>query len=673
MPYPDAWEGDVLLADGGTLHVRPIIPEDAERIEAFHGRQSAESIYYRYFSPRPQLSARDIANLTQVDYVDRMAFVGLLGDDLVGVARYDRYPMSSVAEVAFFTDDAHQGRGLATVLLEYLAAAAREVGLTGFTAQVLPQNRKMLSVFKQAGFEASSRFTDGVIEVELSIEPTPEALAVIEARARSAFAQSVRRLLAPRSVAVVGASRRPGSIGYDVVQAAARRRLPGTGVPGQRQRLVRGERALVPVDPRRARRHRPRGGVRIGRPGGSRGRRLRAQAGARPGGDQRGLLRVGRGWGAARGGRGRARPPPRHAPRRPQLHGRGQHRSRRVARRHLRGRAPPPRPHRGVVAVGHARRRHHRPREAPGHRDLHVRVGRQQARRQWQRPAAVLGAGRRHRRGPAPPRVVRQPTQLRPHHPPAHPHQAGGGGEERARGVARPVRPRRVARGDVARRAARPDRRDPRRHPRAALRRGAAARRPAGARGSPRGGGVQLLGPVGARGRRLHRRRPRARRVRAGHPGAPHGAGLGRRCPRRHPHQPARPRVPRRRRRVPQCAHGRVRRSRCRRGRGALHPAGAGRGRRHRRRHRRGRRRHRRHRARHLPGARFAHHRRAGAQAGPRVRVPRGRGPRPRPGGARTASGGRRSSARRRNSTRRCSTTSAVGSRSCSGGTARVG
>ena len=216
MPYPDAWEGDVLLADGGTLHVRPIIPEDAERIEAFHSRQSAESIYYRYFSPRPQLSARDIANLTQVDYVDRMAFVGLLGDDLVGVARYDRYPMSSVAEVAFFTDGAHQGRGLATVLLEYLAAAAREVGLTGFTAQVLPQNRKMLSVFKQAGFEASSRFTDGVIEVELSIEPTPEALAVIEARARSAFAQSVRRLLAPRSVAVVGASRQPGSIGYDV-------------------------------------------------------------------------------------------------------------------------------------------------------------------------------------------------------------------------------------------------------------------------------------------------------------------------------------------------------------------------------------------------------------------------------------------------------------------------
>jgi acyl-CoA synthetase (NDP forming)/RimJ/RimL family protein N-acetyltransferase len=231
MSYPDAWEADVLLADGGTLHVRPIVPDDADRIAAFHGRQSAENIYYRYFSPRPSLSERDLANLTHVDYVDRVAFVGLLGDDLVGVARYDRYPMSSIAEVAFFTDGAHQGRGLATVLLEYLAAAAREVGLTGFNAQVLPQNRRMLSVFKQAGFEVSSRFADGVIEVELGIEPTPEALAVIEGRARAAFAQSVRRLLAPRSVAVVGASRHPGSIGYEVFRRLLDGRFEGPVYP----------------------------------------------------------------------------------------------------------------------------------------------------------------------------------------------------------------------------------------------------------------------------------------------------------------------------------------------------------------------------------------------------------------------------------------------------------
>ncbi len=213
---PGRWEADVVLSDGGTAHVRPIHPDDADRLTRFHERQSPESIYFRYFSPRPRLSNRDLERLTSVDRVDRMAFVALLGDELVGVARYDRHPARSDAEVAFFTDDSHAGRGMATILLEYLAAAAREAGVSGFTAQVLPQNRKMLSVFKQAGFATRSRFSDGVIEVELAIEPTDEALVLMEERAKQAEARSVARILAPRSIAVVGASRRSGSLGHAV-------------------------------------------------------------------------------------------------------------------------------------------------------------------------------------------------------------------------------------------------------------------------------------------------------------------------------------------------------------------------------------------------------------------------------------------------------------------------
>lgn len=216
IPFPRQWVADAVLTDGGTVHVRPIIPGDAERIQRFHERQSPESIYFRFFSPRPRLSDRDVERFTTVDYVDRMAFVGLLSDDIIGVARYDRHPARSDAEVAFFTDDQHQGRGVATVLLEYLAAAARDVGISGFTASVLPQNRRMLSVFKQAGFAVSSRFADGIVEVELAIEPTADALALMEARARQAGARSVERLLAPRSIAVVGASRQPGTVGHNV-------------------------------------------------------------------------------------------------------------------------------------------------------------------------------------------------------------------------------------------------------------------------------------------------------------------------------------------------------------------------------------------------------------------------------------------------------------------------
>ena len=206
----------MVLSDGGTVHVRSIRPDDDGRLLRFHERQSPESIYFRYFSPRPRLSTTDVARLTKVDGVDRMAFVGLLDDEMVGVARYDRYPSRPVAEVAFFIDDDHAGRGMATVLLEYLAAAARDVGITGFSAQVLPANRRMLGVFRQVGFEVTSRFSDGVIEVEFPIEPTPEASAAMAERARLAEARSVARILAPRSVAVIGASRRPESLGQTV-------------------------------------------------------------------------------------------------------------------------------------------------------------------------------------------------------------------------------------------------------------------------------------------------------------------------------------------------------------------------------------------------------------------------------------------------------------------------
>jgi len=225
--YPADFETDVVLADGATVHVRPIRPDDGSRITAFHGRQSPQSIYYRYFSPRPRLSDRELDRMTGVDYVDRMALVAIRGDDLIGVARYDRWRHRSEAEVAFFVDDANHGRGLATLLLEHLAVRARDVGLTGFTASVLPENRKMIGVFTQAGFETATRFADGVVEVRLGLAPTPDAEAAIDARARSAASQAVRRLLSPRSVAVIGASRVAGHVGHEVIRNLQRAGFEG--------------------------------------------------------------------------------------------------------------------------------------------------------------------------------------------------------------------------------------------------------------------------------------------------------------------------------------------------------------------------------------------------------------------------------------------------------------
>ncbi len=214
--YPSSWETDVVLSDGQTVRVRPIVPGDAEALLRFHQRQSAESIYFRYFSPRPRLSARDVVHFTTVDHKDRVAFVAVSGDELIAVARYERYRGTDTAEVAFFVDDAHHGRGLATVLLEYLVAAALDNGLARFTATTLPNNRKMLGVFRSAGYEVSSRLEDGVVEVAFDIDPTGAALAAIDRRERAAEAASVRPMVEPTSVAVIGAGRERGGLGAEV-------------------------------------------------------------------------------------------------------------------------------------------------------------------------------------------------------------------------------------------------------------------------------------------------------------------------------------------------------------------------------------------------------------------------------------------------------------------------
>ena len=188
-----------------------------------------------------------------------MAFIGLIGDELVGVARYDRHRARSDAEVAFFIDDDHHGRGMATVLLEYLAAAAREVGhLRLHRHRCCPQNRKMLGVFTQAGFTARSHFEDGVIEVELGIEPTPEALAAIELRAATAEARSVERILQADARSPWSAPPgEPGTIGHQVFRQLVEPRVRGAGVPGQPGGHLRGQRAGLAVGARRARRARP--------------------------------------------------------------------------------------------------------------------------------------------------------------------------------------------------------------------------------------------------------------------------------------------------------------------------------------------------------------------------------------------------------------------------------
>ena len=217
VTYPAQWEADVVLRDGSMAHVRPIRPEDADGVRRFHAGQSAESIYLRFFAPLKQLSDRDVARFTEVDYHQRVALVATVHDDIIGIARYDCID-ATTAEVAFNISDAYQGRGVGSVLLEHLAAIAQEEGVHRFVADVLPQNRKMISVFTEAGYEVSHHYDDGVIAVSFTITPTEQSQAVVLAREHRAESVSMRGVLFPRAVAVVGASRRADSIGHLMLQ-----------------------------------------------------------------------------------------------------------------------------------------------------------------------------------------------------------------------------------------------------------------------------------------------------------------------------------------------------------------------------------------------------------------------------------------------------------------------
>ena len=229
--YPSQWESDVVLIDGGTAHLRPIRADDLEQVRGLHGRLSPQSIYFRFFSPLPKLPEAQLHHLVEVDYRDRFALVAELDGMIVAVARYDRGDDDKAAEVAFVVEDHQQGRGLATLMLEHLAAVARSNGIERFDAETLPDNRAMMDVFRHAGFNVTSHFDGGVIDVSFPLTPSAELDEHIEQREREAVVASIRRILCPKSIAVVGASRTPGTIGYELVHNLVRGGFTGPVYP----------------------------------------------------------------------------------------------------------------------------------------------------------------------------------------------------------------------------------------------------------------------------------------------------------------------------------------------------------------------------------------------------------------------------------------------------------
>lgn len=218
---------DVLLSDGRVAEIRTLGPGDGPAVHDLHERASDRSLWFRFFT-----AGRAPAH-AYVDHVlsspDTLSLVACIGDRMVGLATAE--PMAQDArEIAFLVDDQLRGQGIGTLLLEHLAALARDRGIRTFQALVLAENDRMLDVFADAGFRVVRTRDAGECEVLLDIADTPQAQAAADAREFDAEARSLAPLLSPASVAVYGARRDGTGIGGAVAAAIVRGGFPGRAV-----------------------------------------------------------------------------------------------------------------------------------------------------------------------------------------------------------------------------------------------------------------------------------------------------------------------------------------------------------------------------------------------------------------------------------------------------------
>jgi acetyl coenzyme A synthetase (ADP forming)-like protein len=245
---------DVILRDGATLRLRPPLPSDESALVEFFSALSARSLYLR-FHGFPALGPKLVEQLLEPDWTERGALLGTFSEDgrerVVAVGNYVRLRDPAVAEAAFAVADVYQRRGIGTRLVEQLARKAAEQGIKRLVADVLAENRDMLGVFEGLGFELSRELDGGEIEIQFPIAPTGRYQERVAERDHIAVTASLRPFFEPRSVAVVGASRRRGSIGGELFRNVIEADFTGAAYPVNRDGSpvagVRGYRSLAEI------------------------------------------------------------------------------------------------------------------------------------------------------------------------------------------------------------------------------------------------------------------------------------------------------------------------------------------------------------------------------------------------------------------------------------------
>ena len=224
QPLADAAGVYALLADGTTVQIRPASPGDFAAVKAMHEAMSPSNAYLRFFSLSRTAAEHEAQRICREPAADHPALLALYGAEVAGVASYEVVKGSDkTAEIAFAVADTMHHRGIATLLLEHLVSQARARQIETFTAETLSENTEMLRVFSDAGLPARSSRADGVVTITIPLPPDDtgkqleEYLDTVALRDRSASVASLRPVFAPQSVAVIGASRRQGTVGRSVL------------------------------------------------------------------------------------------------------------------------------------------------------------------------------------------------------------------------------------------------------------------------------------------------------------------------------------------------------------------------------------------------------------------------------------------------------------------------
>ncbi|MGW4595373.1 bifunctional acetate--CoA ligase family protein/GNAT family N-acetyltransferase [Streptomyces sp. NPDC004457] len=207
-----------LLADGTTVRIRRAGPSDHDEVRQLYEEMSPENLRLRFFSVSPSSARQAAERVVRGERPGYRALAAECGGRLVGLAEYEVLPGGGTAEISVAVADGWHHRGVATLLLEHLADAARTAGITAFSADALAENHDVLKVFHDLGLRVTRHF-DGP-EVHCTVELTEDEayLSAVEARGRVADVVSLQPLLRPRTVAVIGAGRRPGSVGRAILR-----------------------------------------------------------------------------------------------------------------------------------------------------------------------------------------------------------------------------------------------------------------------------------------------------------------------------------------------------------------------------------------------------------------------------------------------------------------------